>query len=281
MAVVLACLVMVSVAVVLTVRWRRVEFAGPAAVADGWRGRLRVAVWWVEVALATVLFSGILVIGAGGRLAMRLLGALGGDRAQGRLTEADEVVGEITVGGTIGFIVFVGVVGAVATVILYLLLRRYLPAGVAGGAAFGAGLLVVVGTRSDPLRPENRDFDLVGPWWVSLAVFVGLALLHGAATSVFVNRFSTWLPLPGRDRRSAAYLLLLLLVPVFPLGIAASVFVAVFVVAGDAVAWLTSRLSAPRSVLVGRAVLAGIVLVALPGFVTGVVDIAGRGPSLG
>ena len=46
-------------------------------------------------------------------------------------------------------------------------------AGLAG-SAFGAGLLVVLGTTIDPLRDENPDFDIVGPGWL-----VG-ARVHGA-----------------------------------------------------------------------------------------------------
>lgn len=39
---------------------------------------------------------------------MRLLAATAGDAAQGRRTEAEEIVGRITTGGSIGFIVFTG-----------------------------------------------------------------------------------------------------------------------------------------------------------------------------
>ncbi len=65
-------------------------------------------VWYVTVAVVSGLGSGVLLAGAGGRLAMRLLAATAGDAAQGRITEADQVVGKITVGGTIGFMVFTG-----------------------------------------------------------------------------------------------------------------------------------------------------------------------------
>lgn len=44
-------------------------------------------VWYVTVAVVSGLASGILVAGAGGRLAMRLLAATAGDAAQGRVTE--------------------------------------------------------------------------------------------------------------------------------------------------------------------------------------------------
>lgn len=281
MAVVVGCLVMVAVALAGTVRWRSATFTPPTTGADGWRDRAGRAIWWVELAVATVLFSGLLVVGAGGRLAMRLLGALAGDAAQGRITEADEIVGEVTLSGTIGFMVFVGILTGGAGVIVYLLLRRWLPAGLGGGLAFGAGALIVLGTRSDPLRADNPDFDIVGPWWASLLVFTLLALGFGAATSTFAAGFSRWLPLPGRDRRSLAYLLLLILVPLFPFGLLAVSFVGLMVFGAPFAARTGALLRRPRAVLVGRVVLVGLVLVALPGFVSSVADIVGRGPSLG
>lgn len=282
MGVVVVCAAMVLVATVCTVRWWGSSFASPEREVDaGPAARLRRALWWIELTLATVLFSGLFVVGAGGRLAMRLLGALAGDPAQGRLTEANEVVGEITVDGTISFFMFVGLLSGGATVVAYLLLRRYLPAGGAGGLAFGAGLLVVLGTRSDPIRPGNEDFDLVGPWWVALLVFVALALLHGAATRAFVDRCSSWLPLPGRSRRAWAYLLLLAFIPLFPLALPAAVFAVVYVLAGEPLGRASARLTSPRGVLVGRLALGALLVAMTPGFVAGVADIVGRGPGLG
>ena len=68
------------------------EARSPATVA-------RRYIWYVTVASVSGLASGIPVAGAGGRLGMRLLAATAGDAAQGRMTEADEVVGRITIGG--------------------------------------------------------------------------------------------------------------------------------------------------------------------------------------
>src|SRR4051794_28856558 len=54
-------------------------------------------VWYSAITLTAGIVAGITVIGAGGRLAMRLLAVTAGDDAQGRITEADQVVGAITV----------------------------------------------------------------------------------------------------------------------------------------------------------------------------------------
>jgi hypothetical protein len=96
----------------------------------------------------------------------------------------------------------------------YLLLRHWLPAGRAGGLAFGALLLVVAGTRLEPLRRDNPDFDLVGPGWVSVAAFTVLVVFHGMLVAALAGRLSRAVPLlaarPGAFAVHAPLLLLLL-----------------------------------------------------------------------
>jgi len=124
---------------------------------------VRRYLWYVAVAMASGATAGILAAGAGGRLVMRLLAVTAGADAQGQITEAEEIVGRITVDGTIGFVVFTGLFLGLPSAAGYLLLRRWLPAGRAAGLAYGALLLVVAGTRLEPLPRGNPDFDLVGP----------------------------------------------------------------------------------------------------------------------
>ena len=88
-------------------------------------------------------------------------------------------MGKITVGGTIGFIVFTGLFFGLGTGALYLLIRRWLPRGRLGGLAFGGLLLVIAATRIEPLRRDNPDFDIVGPGWLNVAVFAALVVAHG------------------------------------------------------------------------------------------------------
>ena len=84
---------------------------------------------------------------------MRLL-AVTSPEAQGVLTEADQVVGEITLGGTLGFFVFAGLPFGLAVGIGYALASFVLPRGLLGGAIFGAAMLVVFGSATDPLWAE-------------------------------------------------------------------------------------------------------------------------------
>src|SRR4029450_5525351 len=59
--------------------------------------------------------------------------------------------------------------------------------GRAAGLTYGALLLVVAGTRLDPLRPGNPDFDLVGPGWVSVAAFATLVVFHGVLVAALAG----------------------------------------------------------------------------------------------
>ena len=123
-----------------------------------------------------------------GRLAMRLLAATSPE-AQGRTTEADQVVGQITLSGTLAFFIFVGVPFGLAVGIAYALAAFILPRGMAGGAVFGGASLVVFGSTLDPLRSDNPDFEIVGPGWLSVTVFLVMAVLTGVLTAPNAGRF--------------------------------------------------------------------------------------------
>lgn len=237
----------------------------------------RRLVWYAALALGAGVLAGVTVIGAGGRLAMRLLAVTASDDAQGRITEADEVVGEITVDGTIGFVLFNGIVGGVLAAALYLLVRRLLPSGRLAGLSFGLGLLVVLGTTIDPLRDDNPDFDIVGPGWLSVVVFAALALAFGLALTGITARLSAWLPLPSTERRTLVRYIgpAVVALVAYPLTIVLAVVGAV-VVAATRWRGLLAAVRSPGAVLVGRVVAVGVVLVALPQALSSIADIAGR-----
>jgi hypothetical protein len=108
------------------------------------------------IALVGGFWAGAIVTGPSVRLIMRLLAVTAGDDAQGRLTEAEEVVGSIDLGGTIGLIVFGGIVPGLLSGAIYVVFRRWLPSGRLGGVVFGALHLVIAATRIDPCGPTIR-----------------------------------------------------------------------------------------------------------------------------
>jgi hypothetical protein len=85
--------------------------------------------WYGYLVVVAGLIAGVLGAGAGGRLIMRVLALTSPPSADGAITEAQEVVGEISVGGTFALFMFGGAVTGVLAAALYVLLYRWLPLG--------------------------------------------------------------------------------------------------------------------------------------------------------
>ena len=286
MAVIILCIALVLAGLVAVVRWGGLAVEPPPTPAPDAPGAtdpppvslvVRRYLWYLAVALISGAAAGILAAGAGGRLVMRLLAVTAGADAQGQITEAEEIVGRITVDGTLGFVVFTGLFFGPVSGAAYLLLRRWLPAGRAGGLAFGALLLVVAGTRLEPLRRSNPDFDLVGPGWVAVVAFTVLVVFHGMLVAALAGRLSRAVPLlaawPGAIAVHAPLLLLVLPGPSVALVL---IIVGVVVVLASRIPSVVAAVHARPLVIVGRVALAMAGLVALPGFTSAVVDISSR-----
>lgn len=192
--VVAGCLLVVVAGVVIVVRWGSASSERPvrAPVETGARRLAR----HLGVSMLAGVGAGLIAAGAGGRLVMRLLAVTSPDESQGAITEGNAVIGEITVDGTLGFIVFVGPATGVLTGLLLMVLGPLLPRGRAGGLALGTVLLVLAGSRIDPLRSDNFDFNLAGPDWLSVGAFVALALFQGMVAVAIASRLSRNAPAP-------------------------------------------------------------------------------------
>ena len=129
-----------------------------------------------------------------------------GDDVQGAITDAEERVGDITVGGTIGFVIFVGVFGGVVGGLAFVALRRWLPPRAwMGGLAIG--LLLLFFARVDPLDPESVDLEILTPDLLAVALFLTLFPLYGMTMASLVSRFERSYPtLSRRPRAIAAHL---------------------------------------------------------------------------
>ncbi|MBA3339202.1 MAG: hypothetical protein H0T54_05565 [Geodermatophilaceae bacterium] len=173
---------------------------------------------------------------------------------------------------------FGGIQFGLLSVIVYLLIRRWLPTGILGGFTFGVALLIVGSTFAEPLRPDNVDFAIVGPGWLSVLTFGLLVVTFGMLVAGLAGGFSRSLrPLAMPVRSNArgvivGYWPLLLLVVIFPLG-GLAIVVGLLVVLGSKLLHDAEFWRSPRLVLVGRVLLAAGTLASLPRFVNAVSEI--------
>jgi hypothetical protein len=238
----------------------------------------------VAIALVAGFWAGVLVTGPAVRLIMRLLAVTAGDDAQGRITEADEVVGRISLDGTIGLLVFGGILPGLLSGAIYVVCRRWLPGGRLAGVVFGGLHLVVAATRIDPLRPDNPDFDIVGPGWLSVTTFGLASILHGMAVVAIANRYSHSFPpdatsragQPGRGWAIAPLVPpVLMLVPGFVLLLPIVVGLAITCAAsrvGPVVRAVRSR----GALLAGRIAIGVAAVALLPGTIIDLRDVIDR-----
>jgi hypothetical protein len=274
MLLMLACGAFLAAAVVAAWLWRDYTLEMPQWAARGRGGMataLRALVWFLNVGLVTGLLVGVFVVGPTGRLAMRLL-AVTSPQAQGELTEAKQVIGQITLEGTAGFFFFVGLPFGLAVGITYAFASFVLPRGLLGGAIFGAAVLVIFGSVVDPLRGENPDFDVLGSGWLAVMTFSVMAVLTGLTTAAIAGRlgaalgvpkiwWTAWLVPVGLAAAAA-----LIQAPPIIIGIVvsvAAVFVGALLVPPERRGKVWAR---GKRVLQGA--LAAVVVVMLPGFVS-------------
>ena len=185
-------------AVVIGWRWRGLPLVAPDRVPPKTSGRAALdGLRTLAVAMSAGVIAGTLVPGLGGRLVIRVLAATSGDAAQGARTDANEVVGAVTDGGTLAVIVFVGVLGGVLAALALVVVRRWLPskAGPAG-LAVGVLLLGTIGV-GDALSPDNRDFAILRPTWLAVTLVVLTALLFGVTFTALAARLDTGMPTLG------------------------------------------------------------------------------------
>ena len=221
-------LLAIALAIVVSWRGRRLPTTNsPVEVLPSSRVAALDGLRVLAASLSAGVVAGALVAGFGGRLLMRVLGSTSGNGAQGRLTEAEEVVGEITFDGSLGFLIFVGLGGGLVSALLYLLMRRVLPSSAwSAGLVFGLVLLALFGT-ADPLSPDNVDFKILRPLPLAVAMIAAAALLFGTTFVALMSRFERRLrTTDGGWRRHAPYASLVFLgLP--PFALAAAVYMAV------------------------------------------------------
>ena len=192
-------------AIAMAWRWRNTQLLTRLQPDDDTpRGAALDGVRTLAATMSAGIIAGALVPGLGGRLVMRILAATSGPAAQGKTTAAKEIVGEITDGGTLAVIFFVGIFGGVIAALAFLVVRRWLPstAGPAG-AVTGILLLGTIGV-GDAMSPDNRDFTILRPTWLAITLVVVLALLFGVTFTALAARFDADIPTLSRRPSSIA-----------------------------------------------------------------------------
>lgn len=251
-------LVAVVFCAVAILRWGRlpIQTSAPSVhgVDDRWPSRLAGPLRALGPVCSAGIICGVLVAGFLGRFVMRVLAATSGDGAQGVLTDAEEIMGEITLSGTIGFIVFVGVgAGAVAAIVL-LVARPWLHvSGAAAGVMSGLVPLVLLGGKD--FSTENQDFSILSPTWLAVGLIVGGTTLFGAALGSLAARLQQTADGDSRFRNVP-------ILAVVPFALVPPLFIGlvIYVIGRTA---LPGRLSAVleqrRIQLAGRVLVAGLV----------------------
>ena len=140
--------------------------------------------------------AGLLVAGLGGRLVMRIAAALN-PQATGLRTEADEIVGVVSLNGTLALMVFGGLAFGLLAAIVWSVVGPWLPAR-------GPRRLVAAGLTAVPfgapflVRPGNTDFAILGSDSAIVALLLGLIALVGVAVAWLGDRLLRALPEPPR-----------------------------------------------------------------------------------
>ncbi len=275
MAIMAVCGLAVVLGLALAVRWRSYAFALDPGVSARGQPRLRSLARVLAVAALSGAISGVLIVGPTARLAMRLLAATSPD-AQGKITEADEVVGKITLGGTILVVLVGGVAIGVGIALVYVFVSPAFPTGLLGGAAYGATLLVLFSWWFDPLRASNHDFDIIGPGWLAVATFAAMAVLSGVATVPITGRIDRVVGMPTKRWLWWLVPAGLLQVPLWWVWVETWPLLLLGAAACTVYLCVPSRQSTPRprGRLILRAGVGAAVLLSLPGFIAAVIDIA-------
>ena len=139
------------------------------------------------LALGVGALVGLVVAGGGSRLAMRLI-ALADDREDfGLSTEGGDMVGQVTLEGTL-FVLFTGLAQGIVGAFLYLALRRWLPERALFRTLCFALLILGFGLTA-AINGNAADFEFVNTV-VSILSFAAVLLAYGLLVPILIDRLS-------------------------------------------------------------------------------------------
>lgn len=224
----------------------------------------RVTVWrylrLVTAYTATGLIVGLVWFGIGGRLLMRVLALTSSEAVQGAFTDAGEEIGVVSFSGTVALLVFGALPFGLLGAGVYGLLRPLLPERSTprlGTCAVVGGVVALFGV----VDVEGRDFSLLEPSWLAVALLLALGAGGGVALSLVAERLRPfYLEAPTSFPRVLAFLPLVVVaipvvaIPVVILGIA---YLVIMRIARPS--WLLSTMRFAVTAIVALAAVMGIV----------------------
>lgn len=149
------------------------------------------------------LIVGVALAGVGGRLIMRLA-ALLVPSADGALTENGNRIGDITLGGSLGLIVAIGLLFGAVAGSLWVVIRPWLPRSRLARSVVTIPIALALGTRG-LIEARNRDFDVLEHDPLVVASLIGLVALFGPALVIADAWLDRRLPHPApADRKVIA-----------------------------------------------------------------------------
>jgi hypothetical protein len=128
------------------------------------------------------LAVGVIVGGIGGRLAMRLV-ALLLPGTFGAFTENGNRIGDITIEGSLGLIIFAGLFVGIFVAVIWVVASPWLPSSLGGRALAAVPLAIGLGA-SGLIQGNNPDFSVLDHDPRVIAILLGLIGLVGASMAV-------------------------------------------------------------------------------------------------
>ena len=166
--------------------------AGLPTVATDVDDRIRRVVEVVrEIAIGGLagMLGGILVVGFGGRIFMRIVAAID-PTSIGLLTSNGNRIGDVTLEGTAVLVVFVGLFFGAAAAVLWVIVSPWIP-GTGVLRAVATGVVAVTLGAFFVVRGDESDFTVLEPARVVIALLVGLVGMLGltvAAIDAWLRR---------------------------------------------------------------------------------------------
>jgi hypothetical protein len=209
---------------------------------------------------------GVVVAGAGSRVAMLVLRLTSPDHVRGVTSDDGFEIGRFTLGGTYNLLLLgaaVGMIGAaayraVAPWLLGPVWFRRCTVGTASGVVVGSMLV----------HSDGIDFHALKPLWLAVGLFVALPAVFGAAIAHAVDRLALGEWPPGRRRWVLPALLVVAFPLVIPIVMIAAIMLTLWVPIRRAIAS-----SAGMPTIAGLAIRSGWAAVAVLGLVALVRDV--------